>query len=74
MLSPTKQILIQLLLFMTNTCLTQPGATFLSPKWKNACLKQPPKTSSSKEMQNKHKAQCIENKRLSDYIYSTATL
>ena len=29
---------------------------------------------SGKEMQNKHKENCLKNKRLSDYIYSIATL
>ena len=42
---------------------------FLSLKWKKTCLKQPLETSlSSEEIQNKHKEQCLQNKRLSDYI------
>ena len=36
-----KQIPIQLLLYKTTTCLTRPATTFLSPKWKKTCLKQP---------------------------------
>ena len=47
---------------------------FLSPKWKKASLRQPLKTLSSEEMWNKHKEQCIKNKRHSGYIYSIATL
>ena len=39
MLSPPKQILIQLLLYKTTTCLTQPATTFLSPKWKKTLSK-----------------------------------
>ena len=74
MLSPPKQIPIQSLLCKTTTCLTRPATTFLVSQTKKACLKQPLKALSSKEMQNKHKEQCIKNKRLSDYIYSIATL
>ena len=39
MLSPPKQILIQLLLYKMTTCLTQPATTFLSPKWKKTLSK-----------------------------------
>ena len=46
----------------------------LSLKWQNACLNQPLKTLSIKEMQNKHKEQCIKNKHLPGYIYSIETL
>ena len=47
---------------------------FLSPKSKKACLKQPLKTLSREEKRNRHKEQCIKNKRLFNYIYSLATL
>ena len=48
--------------------------TFIGSQMKKGCPKQPLKTLFSKEMLNKHKEQCIKNKRLSDYIYSVATL
>ena len=41
---------------------------------KKACQKQPLKILSSEEMRNRHKEQWMKNKRLSDYIYSLATL
>ena len=41
---------------------------------KKSCLKQPLKTLSNEEMENKHKEQCIKNKPLSVYIHSIATL
>ena len=41
MLSSPKQIPKQSLLHKTTTCLTWPATTFLSPRWKKACLKQP---------------------------------
>ena len=34
MLSPSKQILLQLLQYKTITCLTRPATFILSPKWK----------------------------------------
>ena len=40
MLSPTKQIPLQLLLYKTTTCLTRPMTFILSSKWKKAHLKQ----------------------------------
>ena len=40
-MSPPKQIPIQLLPYKTTTCLTQPATTFLFPKWKKPCLKWP---------------------------------
>ena len=66
MLNLLRQIPMQLLLCKTTNCLRQPATTFLSPKWKKACLKQPLKTLFSKEMRNKHKEQCMKNKHLSD--------
>ena len=49
--------------------LTQPATTFYVSQMKKTCLKQPLETSlSSEEIQNKHKKQCLQNKRLSDYI------
>ena len=74
MLGPPKQIPVQSLLCKMATSLMRPVTTFLSSKWNKACLKQPLKTLSSEEMQNQHKEQYIKNKRLSDYIYSIATL
>ena len=72
MLSPLKQIPIQFLLCKTTTCLMPPGTIFFVSQMKKVCLKQP--TLSSRQMWNKHKEQCIKNKRLPDYIYSIATL
>ena len=40
-LSPSKQILLQLLLCKTTTCLTWPATFILSPKWKKVRIKQP---------------------------------
>ena len=72
-LSLPKQIPIQSLLNKTTTSLTRPATTFLSPKWKKTCLKQ--SLLPSKEMGNKNKATMhIKTKRLSDCIYSIATL
>ena len=73
MLSPAKQIPVQSLLCRMTTCLSWPVTTFFVFQMK-VLLKQPLKTLSSKEMQNKHKKQCIKNKRLSGYIYSIGTL
>ena len=56
------------------TCLTRPGTTFFACPMKKNLSKQPLKTLTSEEMQNKYKQQCIKNKILSDYIYSIATL
>ena len=58
-LSLSKQIPTQSLLYKTTTCLMRPAMTLLSPKWRKACLKQSIKTISSEEMRNKHKEQCI---------------
>ena len=54
MLSPSKQIPIQLFRYKTTTCLMRQATTFfvLQMKKKN-CLKQPPQ---NKEIENKHKA------------------
>ena len=41
MLSPSKQIPLQSLLYKTTTCLTRPATFILSSKWKKARLKQP---------------------------------
>ena len=41
MLSPSKQIPLQSLLYKTTTCLTRPATFILSPKWKKSRLKQP---------------------------------
>ena len=69
MLSPPKQIPVQCLLFWMINSLTQPATTFFVSQMKKTCLKQPLETSlSSEEIQNKHKEQCLQNKRLSDYI------
>ena len=72
MLSLPKQIPIQLLLCKATNCLTWPATTIFVSQMKKACLKQQLKTSSTEEMQNKHKEQCIK-KYLSDYNYSIAT-
>ena len=69
-----KQSPIQSLLYKMTTCLTWPVTNFLVSQMKKTCLKQPLKTLSREEMQNKHMEQCIKNKPLSDYIYSIATL
>ena len=50
MLSSPKQISIQSLPNKTTTCLRRPAITFLSPKWKQTCLKQPLKTLCSEVM------------------------
>ena len=73
-LSLPKQIPIQLLLYKTTICLTQPATTFLSPKWKKTCLKQSLQTFTQQITGNKHKATMLKNESLSDYIYSIATL
>ena len=73
MLSLPKQMPVQSLLYKTTTRLTRPATTFFDSQMEKACLKQPLKTLSSKEMRNKHKEQCLKNKRLSGYIYSIAT-
>ena len=41
MLSPPKQIPLQLLLYKTTTCLTRPETTFFVFQMKKTCLKQP---------------------------------
>ena len=64
MLSPPKQIPVQLLLYNTTFCLMQPVTLFFVSQMKKACLKQP--------LIN-FIQQCIQNKCLSDYIYSIAT-
>ena len=74
MQSSPKQIPVQLLLCKMITSLTQPATTFIVSQMKKVCLKQPVKALSSKEMQNKHKEQCIKNKHLFDFIYSIAPL
>ena len=73
MLSPLKQIPIQLLLYKRTTFLRRPATTFfLSLKWKKTCLKNPYKTLPNKWMANIHQAKIHKNKFLSDYIYSIA--
>ena len=70
-LSPLKQIPIQSLMCKTTATSDH---FFLSPNYKEACLKQPLKALCGEEMRNKHKEQCIKNKCLSDYIYTIAAL
>ena len=69
-LSPPKPITIQQLVYKTTNCPTRPTTTFLFPKWKKNCLKQPLQNF----IQQRNGKQCITNKCLSDHIYSIATL
>ena len=55
-LSPSKQILIKLLLYKTITCLTRPAATCFVHQMKKNCLNNHYKILPSKEMGSKHKA------------------
>ena len=73
-MSPLKQIPVQSLLCKTITCLMQLAITFLSPKWKKACLKQPIKNLIRQRNAKQTQIKCIKNKHLSDYTYSIATL
>ena len=69
-LSLPKPIPTESLLFKMTTCLMHPTTTFLSPKLKKNCLKQP--------LQNfilqRNGKQDIKNKCLPNYIYSIAIL
>ena len=68
-LSPPKQIPVKALLFNTTS-----NHFFLSPKWKNTCLKQQLQNFIQCRNAKIHKEQFIKNKRLSDYINSIANL
>ena len=74
MLSPPKQIPIQSLLYKTATCLTRLVTFFCLLNEKNPAWNNYYKTLHSEEMGNKHNATKHENKRLSDFVYSVATL
>ena len=75
MLGLPKQIAMQSLLYKTTTYLTQQRPLLLS----NKCKKNLSKTTTTKLYQAEKwekniKQQCINNKRLSDYIYSNAAI
>ena len=76
MLSLSKQIPIQLLLYKTTTCLTRPVSSFffISQMKKNLSKRTTTKLYPAKKSETNTRQQCIENKGLSDYIYSIATL
>ena len=75
MLSPPKQIPIQSLLHKTTTCLTRPATTFFVSQVKKSLSKTTAKKRSpAKKCETNIRQQCIKNKRLSDCIYSVATL
>ena len=62
------------LLYKTTTWRDQ-RPLFLTPKWKKPYLKQQLQNFIQRRNAKKnHKEQCIKNKRLSDYIYSSANL
>ena len=71
MLSPPKLVSIQSLMNKAITCLTRPATTFFVPKMKKKNLSKQPLQNF---IQRRNGKQCIKNKCLSDYIYSTATL
>ena len=72
MLSPPKQIPIQLALYKTITCLTRPATTFFClPKKKLS--KTTTRFNPAKKWERSIRQQCIKNKRLFDYIYTIAT-
>ena len=55
----------------------RPATTFFVSQMKKTLSKTTAKKlyqAKKKKMQNKHKEQCMKNERLSDYIYSLATL
>ena len=73
MLSPPKEISVQLLLY--KTCLMQPATSFFASQMKkNLSKTTTAKLYPAKECKKKLKEQRIKNKRLSDYIYSIANL
>ena len=72
MLSPPKEISVQLLLY--KTCLMRPATTFFDSQMKKNCLKQQLQNFIQQRNAKKHKEQWIKSKHLSDYIYSIANL
>ena len=74
-LSPLKQIPIQLLLYKMIICLTWPATTFFVSQMKKALSKMTTtKFYPAKKWETIIWKQCIKNKCFSDYIYSIATL
>ena len=74
MLSSPKQISIQSLLYKTTTCLTRPTTTFFVPQMKENLSKRSTTKLYPAKKWDTNKATMDKNKRLSDYIYSIATL
>ena len=75
LLSLPKQIPLELLLYKMKTVYCDQWPLFLSPKWKQ---KQPKTTTTklylTKKEETNIRQECIKNKHLFDYIYSSATL
>ena len=70
----TKQILAQSLLCQTTTCLMRPATTFFVSQMKKTCPKQPLQNVTQQKIEKQTRQQCINNKHLSEYIYSIAAL
>ena len=75
MLCLPQQILIKSLLHKMIICLMQPATTFFClPNEKHLSKTTTTKFYPAKKWETNIRKQCIENERLSDYIYSIATL
>ena len=74
MWSLPKQITIHSFLYKTNICLMWPATMFLSPKWKETCLKQALENFVQRRNGKQTNMQCLKTKCLCDYILSIATL
>ena len=74
-LSPPKQIHVQLLLYKTTACLMRTATTFFDFQMKKSLSKTTTtKLYAAKECEKQHMTLCIKNIFLSDYIYYIATL
>ena len=74
LLSLPKQTLIHSWLYKMITCLTRPATTFLRlPNEKNLPKSTTMKTYPVKKWETNIRQQCIKNKRLSDYLYTSTT-